>query len=196
MTGDPLDALLEKLCRGDAAAAEQVFVAYEPYLRLVVRRRLPSRLRAKFDSLDVVQSVWADVLQGFRDAGWRFTDADHLRAFLVKVTRNRFIDHLRKHRAALKREKPLPEVAPERLPPSPQPRPSEVAQADDLWEQMLALCPPDHRSLLEFKRQGLPLKEIAARTGLHESSVRRILYDLARRLAVQKATTPAQAANP
>ena len=196
MTGDPLDALLEKLCRGDAAAAEQVFLAYEPYLRLVVRRRLPSRLRTKFDSLDVVQSVWADVLQGFREAGWRFTDADHLRAFLVKVTRNRFIDHLRKHRAALKREQPLPEVAPERLPPSPQPRPSEVVQADDLWEQMLALCPPDHRALLEFKRQGLRLKEIAARTGLHESSVRRILYDLARRLAVQKAMTPAPAANP
>ena len=48
------------------------------------------------------------------------------------------------------------------------------------------LCPPAHHNLLELKRQGFPLAEIAARTGLHESSVRRILYDLARRLAAAR----------
>ena len=49
---------------------------------------------------------------------------------------------------------------------------------------MLALCPPAHRPLLDLKRQGCSLAEIAAQTGLHPSSVRRILYELARRLAV------------
>src|SRR5947208_6668606 len=97
MSSKSLDLLLEKLCSGDGAAAEQVFLAYEPYLRKVVRRQLPPRLRAKFDSVDVVQSVWADVLHGFREAGWRFADRDHLRAFLVKVTRHRFIDRYRQH---------------------------------------------------------------------------------------------------
>jgi RNA polymerase sigma-70 factor (ECF subfamily) len=187
MSATPADAslevLVERLCRGDAAAAEQVFVAYEPYLRMVVRRQLSPGLRAKFDSLDVVQSVWADVLDGFREAGWRFADANHLRAFLVKATRNRFIDRLRQHRRALEREQPLPAGGVERLPAHRQPRPSEIAQADELWEQMLALCPPAHRELLQLKRQGLPLAEIAARTGLHPSSVRRILYDLAGQLA-------------
>ncbi len=72
------------------------------------------------------------------------------------------------------------------MPPSDQPRPSEVAQADELWEMMMSLCPPAHRELLHLKRQGLPLKEIAARTGLHEGSIRRILYDLARRLAAAR----------
>ncbi len=47
----------------------------------------------------------------------------------------------------------------------------------------MGLCPPAHRDLLELKRQGFPLAEIAARTGLHESSVRRIVYDLQRKLA-------------
>ena len=42
---DPLEALLEKLCQGDEAAAEQVFLAYEPYLRKVVRRQLPASAR-------------------------------------------------------------------------------------------------------------------------------------------------------
>ena len=55
MTSDALDDLLEKLGSGDDAAAEEVFRAYEPYLRVVVRRMLPPNLRPKFDSVDVVQ---------------------------------------------------------------------------------------------------------------------------------------------
>ena len=50
------------------------------------------------------------------------------------------------------------------------------AQADELWTQMLELCPPQHRPLLELKKQGLSLDEIAARTGLHPSSVRRAIH--------------------
>jgi RNA polymerase sigma-70 factor (ECF subfamily) len=178
-----LATLLDRLCQGDAGAAEQVFQAYEPYLRMVVRRQLSPALRAKFDSVDVVQSVWADVLDGFREAGWRFANTAHLRAFLIKATRNRFIDRFRQHQQALEREEPLPGNDAATLRASRQPRPSEVAQAGELWEQMLALCPPQHRELLRLKRQGVPLAEIAAQTGLHESSVRRILYDLARELA-------------
>jgi RNA polymerase sigma-70 factor (ECF subfamily) len=183
MSADPLDALLDRLNAGDAEAAAQVFVACEPYLRMVVRRRLPARLRAKFDSVDVVQSVWADLLDGFRSAGWRFADADHLRAFLVRVTRNRFIDRLRQLRRPLEHEQPLYESDERESAVAPDPRPSEVAQAADLWQQLLALCPEGHREVLRLKREGLPLDEVARRTGLHPSSVRRILYDLARRLA-------------
>ena len=72
-----LNRLIAQLCSGNAAAAEEVFVAFEPYLRKAVRRQLPAPFRSRFDSADILQSVWADVLRGFRDAGWRFTDADH-----------------------------------------------------------------------------------------------------------------------
>jgi RNA polymerase sigma factor (sigma-70 family) len=191
MSEEPLQALLERLCHGDDQAAEQVFRTYEPYLRKVVRRQLPARLRAKFDSLDIVQSVWADVLDGFRRAGWRFEDADHLRAFLVKATRHRFIDRYRQHQRALERERPLVEGEGDAGPASPAPRPSEVARADDLWDKLLALCPPEHHDILRMKRQGLEAPEIAARTGLHEDSVRRLLRQLARRLALQPPAPPA-----
>ena len=60
---------------------------------------------------------------------------------------------------------------------------------------MLAACPPDHRELLRLRREGLTTAEISTRVGLNEGSVRRILGDLARRLAVQAgrdaATAPA-----
>jgi RNA polymerase sigma-70 factor (ECF subfamily) len=177
-----LAELLNGLGQGDDAAAAAVFQTYEPYLRLVVRRQLSAALRAKFDSADVVQSVWADLLRGFRTAGWQFSDPEHLRAFLVKATRNRFIDRLRRHLAELELEQPLLDSGAEGVPASTEPDPSDVAQAGDMWEQLLAMAPPTHAEVLQLKRRGMSLGEIAAATSLHESSVRRILYDLARKL--------------
>ena len=184
MSIEHLDELIEKLNGGDLEAAERVFLAYEPYLRMAVRRQLMGPLRSKLDSMDIVQSVWADVLGGFRQAGWRFTDRAHLRAFLVKVARNRLIDRHRQHHRALEQERPLDLTAAEDLMQANQPRPSEIAQERELWKRMLEECSPAHREILILKRQGLPNTEIARRTGLHEGSVRRILYELARRLAI------------
>jgi RNA polymerase sigma factor (sigma-70 family) len=178
-----LDVLLDKMRAGDSQAAEQVFLAYEPELRLLVRRQLSRRLRAKFDSLDVVQSVWVHVLRDFRDSGCSITSPAHLRNFLVRVACNCLTDRLRHYRTALEREQPLLEGDGASAPASCQPRPSEVAQANDLWRTMLANCPPEHHELLRLKRQGLSLAAIAARTGLHEDSVRRVLRKLARQLA-------------
>ncbi len=183
MSTEHLDRLLDRLNGGDPTVAEEVFREYEPYLQMLVRRQLRPALRAKFDSMDVVQSVWADVLDGLERSSWRFEDRAHLKAFLVRLTRNRFLDRCRKHRNALEHEERLTETSPAGSVASDQPRPSEFAQRDELWERMLALCPPAHHELLHLKRQGLSLAEIAARTGLHPSSVRRILYDLADRVA-------------
>jgi RNA polymerase sigma-70 factor (ECF subfamily) len=153
-------------------------------------------LRAKFDSIDIVQSVWADLLDGFRAAGWRFADAAHLRAFLIRLTRNRFIDRVRQQRRSLAGDQHLPGTALEESLPARDPQPIEILQADELWEQILGICPSAHQNVLHMKRQGIPLSEIAARTGLHPSSVRRILYDVARRLAQQRqeAETPVASA--
>jgi RNA polymerase sigma-70 factor (ECF subfamily) len=186
MNTPSLDSLLKRLARGESEAAERVLRVYEPFLRALVRRRLTPMLRAKFDSMDIVQSVWVDVLESGRDAGWQFTDQEHLRAFLARVTSNHFANHCRRLRQALEHEQPLAEDNSSAQPACDQPRPSQVAQADELWSMLLDLCPPAHRRILELKGQGVPLAEIADRTGLHESSVRRILYDLAKRLAAAR----------
>lgn len=193
MSIEQLDELIEKLNGGDVAAAERAFLAYEPYLRMAIRRQLSGPLRSKLDTMDIVQSVWADVLGGFRDAGWRFTDRSHLRAFLMKVARNRLIDRRRQHHRALEQERPL-DLAVADLPGANQPRPSEVAQEHELWKRMLEECSPGHREILILKRQGVPNAEIARRTGLHEGSVRRILYELARRLSIPPRSSAARAA--
>jgi RNA polymerase sigma-70 factor (ECF subfamily) len=182
MAEEPLDLLLDRLRDGDEAAAGQIVADYEPYLRLVVRRCLPDRLRAKFDSLDVVQSVWVHVLHALRGRDWQVADRARLRALLVTVARRRLVSRYRHHRTAVEMEQPGDGL--EGLPEPREPRPSEVAVADELWQQMLALCPPEHHELLRLRREGLLLHEIAARTGMHEGSVRRVLRHLARRLAL------------
>jgi RNA polymerase sigma-70 factor (ECF subfamily) len=182
---EPLDKLLEQLSKGDMDAAGQVFTAFEPYLRKAVRRQFPASLRSKFDSTDILQSVWADVLRGFRKAGWRFVDADHLRGFLFIATRNRLVDRIRQHKKAADREEAFVEGDRHPLVASTEPRPSEMAQASDMWQRIVMHCPPAHRPVLTLKRQGYSLAEIADRTGLHPDSVRRILRTLARRLAFE-----------
>jgi RNA polymerase sigma-70 factor (ECF subfamily) len=186
MSDEHLDRLIERLNDGDRAAAEHAFLAFEPYLRMVVRRRLGGRLRSKLDSMDIVQSVWADVLCGLSAANWRFADRAHLRAFLVRVVSNRLIDRQRQQRQALEHERSLDDTGAGDLPCGDDPRPSEVAQGHELWEQILAACPPAHREIVRLRQQGRTLAEVADRTGLHEGSVRRILYDLARRLALPR----------
>ena len=180
---DHLDDLIDRLNDGDLEAAERVFLAYEPYLRIAVSRQLNGALRSKLDTMDIVQAVWADVLAGFRDSGWRFSDRRQLRAFLLTLARNRLIDRRRHFRRAIERERPLDDLEPRDLAAANQPRPSEVAQGRELWASLLAQCPPQHRDMLTLKRQGLTLAEIADRTGLHEGSVRRVLYALSKRVA-------------
>jgi RNA polymerase sigma factor (sigma-70 family) len=165
---DSLALLLDKLSQGDREAVAEAFRLYEPMMRSVVRRQLGPELRAKFDSADVVQSVWADLLEGFRAGSWTFAAPEHLKAFLIRAVRNRFIDRARQHQSARHYEQAaaLNELA--GGVPSPQPRPSEVAQADELWDLLLARCLPPHREILVLKRQGLRIAEIAVRTGWHE----------------------------
>src|SRR5262245_7015816 len=180
---EPLDELLARLCNGDTAAIEQAFLAFEPYLRKAVRRHLSPSLRAKLDSTDILQSVWADTLRGFREAGWRFVDADHLRGFLYVATRNRLIDRIRQHQNAADREESIDDGENRHEVPSPEPRPSEVVQANDLWDRIMARCPPEHRPIVWFRQHGYSLAEIGERTRLHPDSVRRILRTLARQMA-------------
>jgi RNA polymerase sigma factor (sigma-70 family) len=176
-----LESLFEKVRSGDFQAAEQVFVNYEAQLRVIVRRQLSRRLRVKFDSLDVVQSVWRRVLQDFRTNGCKIVSAEHLRNFLIQVTRNCLTDRLRHFRPALAREQSVAHAVD--TPAVAQPRPSEIAQGKELWETLLANCPAKYHELLRLKRQGLTIDAIAAQTGMHEGSIRRIIRQLARKMA-------------
>lgn len=164
-------------------ALEQTFVQFEAYLRMTVRRQFSAAARAKFDSTDVVQTLWADLLDEARRHGRKFQSQEDLRRFLVKAARNRFIDNIRRHKTAIHREESMNPDELQRLTQRNCATPSESVHAEDVWNKMLSLCSPRHRELLTLRRQGLTSEEIARRTGMNDGSVRRVLCDLARRMA-------------
>jgi RNA polymerase sigma factor (sigma-70 family) len=193
MPEQPAEALVDRLARGDIQAAGTLFDAYAPYLRALVRRQLSDQLRSKFDSTDVVQSVWVQVIRRLGQDGWTVEDDARLRALLATIARRRLLTRVRQL---------APDVAAERasaaeadsVDDSRNDRASEIVQAQELWDTMLELCPPEHHPVLVMRREGLPLTEIAARTGLHEGSVRRILRRLARELALRTEPLPPEPA--
>lgn len=165
----------------DVEAVAAMFAAYAPYLRAIVRCQMSDQLRGKFDSVDVVQSVWVHVLRQIGRDGWPAHDERQLRALLATIARRRLITRVRRHAtdqalAAADELDALPEIN--------QPRPSEIAQAGDMWQTMLDRCPAEHRPVLLLRREGLSIPEIAERTKLHEGSVRRILRRLASAMAM------------
>jgi RNA polymerase sigma-70 factor (ECF subfamily) len=184
MSQESLDRWIGRLNAGDVDAVEPVFHAFEPYLRIAVRRRLSPRLRSRVDSSDILQAVFADVLRGVRDGGWRFAGRPQLLAFLHKVARRRLADRYRKDGPELERELPLEETPSRSLRDMARPRPSQEAQGREFWESVLRACPPAHHEVVRLRMHGYRMAEIASRTGLHEGSVRRILYELARGLAI------------
>jgi RNA polymerase sigma-70 factor (ECF subfamily) len=181
MSVSAIEVLLERFSSGDESAAEQLYRDYEPFLRGVVRRRLPSRMRGRFDSTDIVQSAWASLIDGFREARWRFPDAASFRAFLTRVTLCRLYDRARQVGTRTDRDIPIHELGGNI--PGMEPRPSEYAQAETVWQLLLAECPPDHRPVLRLRRLGFTCEEIGERIGLHPGSVRRVLRLLACRVA-------------
>jgi RNA polymerase sigma-70 factor (ECF subfamily) len=181
---DSLDRLLERFNSGDEKGIEDAFRRFEPYLRRVASRMLPAEMRSKFDSMDIVQSACFDVLVAFRKQGMRFNTSGQLRAFLIRATKNRFVDRFRQNVSATKREQRV-ELMDAMVPDRVQESPSDEAQAEELWQQLLALCPPEHTRLLELRRKGHSTAEIAQMTAMHEGSVRRILRQLSVRLALQ-----------
>lgn len=185
MAEPKLDDVLAQLNRGELEVAEALFRAYTPYLRAIVRRQLSDRLRSQFDSTDVVQSVWVQVVRHLGQEGWPVGNEEQLRGLLATIAKRRLFNRIRKDDPGADVQDrsfdDWEDVSQRRFE-----RASEVAQADETWNRMLALCPPEHQQILHLRREGLLLDEIAARTGLHEGSVRRILRRLAREMALRQ----------
>lgn len=186
--GDPsldLPALVARAKDGDEEAIRILVGQFEPEVRLIVRGRLPRRLRAQFDSMDFVQAVWQSFFADLReDPGPKeFENERHLRGFLAGVARNKVFEQDRRLTRTAKydlaRERPLyvrrggRDVAQDV--PSPDPTPSQNAQASDRLAILTAGLPPREVEILTLRHEGLTHDEIAARLGVNERTVRRAI---------------------
>src|SRR3954451_7111593 len=102
--------LMERVRAGSPEAAREVFELYSGHVRRVVRRQLHQRLRSQYDSLDLLQAVWASFFQVPVER-YTFASPDDLIPFLSRLAYNKVVEVFRRHfqtgQRNLNREQPL-----------------------------------------------------------------------------------------
>jgi RNA polymerase sigma factor (sigma-70 family) len=176
--------LMERVRDGADDAIQEFVARFEKHVLRVVRHQLLEALRAKFDSTDFVQDVWASFFALSRDY-LDFKTPEALEAYLGVMTRNKVIEALRVRlqgrRYNVQREQSLDDNDhhwPERL-NGADPTPSQVVVAREAWEELQGQIRPKHRPLLEMLRDGYSHREIAEVLDLDEKTVRRVVHQLA-----------------
>jgi RNA polymerase sigma-70 factor (ECF subfamily) len=167
---DETQQLLDRAGAGDPAAFEALFARYRDFLRLVVRLRMDTRLRARVDPSDVVQEAQADAFRRLRD----FLDRRPMpfRLWLRKTTQERLLKvqrtHLETGRRDATREVPLPEQSSLLLAgralasgSSPSERFDRSETARRVREAVAALPETDREVLLMRNFEGLSNQEVA-----------------------------------
>ncbi len=170
----------EEAQKGDPIAWEALFKECYPKVRRVVRRRLNRSMRSLYDSTDFANDAMErlaaniDLLQ--------FPSFGSLIAFLAQVAEQKVIDEYRRQHTLkhdISRERPLAanDTGPIQL-PSQDPSASQLAQANECHERLLARDDEIERVIIELRQQGYTTAHIAEKTGWNIRKVQRFLKDL------------------
>ncbi len=182
-----LHSMLTRIRAGDEDAARELLVHFEPHVRRVVRRRLPSMLRSKFDSLDFVQSVWGDFFARLNRGQIDFDTEAQLAKFLAVVARSKVANETRR-RAALKfdvRKEVDLGTGVIKVPGKNQdPTPSQNYAAHERLALILSGRPQVHKKVLEMRSEGFTFHEIADQLEIDERTARRIVEAVEKELGL------------
>ena len=126
-----------RFLRGETDALEVLVITYSDELVRFAFGYVKSEAAAE----DVVSDVFATLFMKAK----RFSEEDQLRAFLYKMTRNRAVDYLRRHR----RELPLEDVEGAISVPDSEGRLLEK-ERDEALHRCLAQLPTQYREVLEL----------------------------------------------
>src|SRR5271170_5545939 len=86
--------LMQRVSAGSQDAARELVERYGAHILRIVRRNLNRRLRAKFDSADFVQAVWASFIALPLDR-YNFEQSEALVGFLFHLARNKVVEAVR-----------------------------------------------------------------------------------------------------
>jgi RNA polymerase sigma factor (sigma-70 family) len=175
MLDDDFADLMARAKAGDPAAVRDFLLRFEPEVRMMVRARLPKKLRTQFDSLDIVQAVWQSFFSDLPQDTPDFLKVEHVHGFLAGVVRNKVFEQHRKLTRTAKYNVPREVV-------SPDPSPSQAAQASDRLAQLIEGRSPSEVKMITLRREGLTYEEIATHMGVNERTVRRTIESVRSRL--------------
>jgi len=183
------EEIVGRIAGGSDSAVWELLDRYSKNILRMVRRRLPSEIRHKVDSIDIVQSVWKSLLRKGSHLNHAGTAEDFV-AYLAGMAKLKVFEthrHFTQCEAFnVRREVPLNpptalgdggcfDVDSDRRVDRKCDAPSAVVRARENWEQAVEKAGARGQQVVQLKLQGLTLDEIAVRLKLSKSTVRRIL---------------------
>jgi RNA polymerase sigma-70 factor (ECF subfamily) len=179
-----LARLLSAVGRGDAAAQGEILIRCRPWLKLLARLQIDSRLGGKFDASDVVQQTLLEACRAFPQFRGG-TEAEFL-AWLRQILAHVLAHEVRRYRGTqgrdLDREISLEQAlawSSQRLGDvlaAPGSSPSQQAarhELEVLLADALTRLPKDYREVIILRHlEGLSHEEVARRMGRSAGAVR------------------------
>jgi RNA polymerase sigma factor (sigma-70 family) len=179
---DP-DGLFARAKGGDQAAWDELFQTCYPKVIRVVRRKLNRPLRSLYDSTDFASDVMKSLAANLDRLD--FPSIESLIAFLAQVAEQKVIDEYRRRHTLkrdIDRDRPIDGYDEAGAGgfglASNEPTASQLAQAREVHEQLLAGQDESERSVIDLRRQGYSNAEIAEQTGWNIRKVQRFLKGL------------------
>jgi RNA polymerase sigma factor (sigma-70 family) len=182
--------LIERVRRGDGEAAAILVRRYEPAIRRAARFRLGNaRLYTVLDSLDICQSVLASFFVRAAAGQYEITEPEQLLRLLVRMARNKVVDHARKAQAERRshRQVSLGPGAREEV-VAAAPGPDQAAVSRELFAEVYRRLSADERRLVDLRNAGRDWASIAGERGASAVALRkqfsRALNRVARQLGI------------
>lgn len=180
-TEEEFQALHGKARLGDRDAIDQLYRRFAEDMLRVARARLSNhkRLRFLYEADDLVDSVWASMLAHNR-LDQPFGGPERFMAFLEALIlgkarkTGRFLGQKKRDCCRVVSFDMLQEAVRE-LTDDQQPSPVEVAIDREQWRRLLEANTLIQRIILDRRRRGFKLTEIAAEVFLSERTIRRLL---------------------
>jgi RNA polymerase sigma factor (sigma-70 family) len=169
--------LIERVRRGDQAAADELLRRYEPALRRVIQVRLfDARVRRVHDADDICQSVLASFFVRLALGQYEFDSPEALIKLLGSMARNKIIDKGRRadKEGHADQRVPLAEL-PDGAMASAEATPSQKLTVQELIHEARSRLSPDERQLLDLREEGLEWGDIAVRVGGEPEALRKRL---------------------
>ena len=177
------DELIARARAGDQSAWEALFRTCYPKVIRVVRRKLDRPMRSLYDSTDFVSDVMKSLAANLDRLD--FPSLGSLIAFLAQAAEQKVIDEYRRRHTLkrdITRERTFATANGTDFTPialaSLDPTASQVAQASEVRERLLAGQDASNRMVIELKQLGYTTQEIAEKTGWSIRKVQRFLKDL------------------
>jgi RNA polymerase sigma-70 factor (ECF subfamily) len=179
---DSFHDVMERLKAGDDDAGLEVFERFARRLFGLVRIKLDSRLRAKVDPGDVVDSVYRTFFRRHKEGEFNFDGWNKVWGLLACITvrkcarlRRQFRDRSH-HEASLEGKEPGDDWA------SRDPDPVEVVTAAELMEALLHGLDDRDRAIVELRLQEVSPQRISQDLDRPLRTVHRVLARIKRRL--------------